>query len=415
MRPALLPLLLLIACSAAVPPPAPTPTATPATAEPTRYVIASRLNLRAAPDAAAARLGQLAINSPVAVLGSEGGFAQVRAGNGTTGWVGADFLAEQRLTLQGAIAAAEREAQASGVSASLAGWQRAAAIDGGDRGVLRQLAEAYEATGDAALAERVRRRLRWPAEILPVAPSRRRTPDARASILGSAGPWQVERGLVGQGPIGPLSPSSFTDHGVAADESWWVLPAWGPAVSASVVEHRIANLNECGGTLAVVTVLSAELGDGNFPLAATSAPPPASWNESTPTPARPRAEAEAVLLAALSAPPGPPRIGRTLSLWPEPEGWRAEGSWTLPLAEQQDCFVGDCGLGIGRWWLPDGGEAVLESSRRVYELFGSLALPSRDLDGDGRLEQISADGCATRIRDHAGEHLSETVMRCCGC
>jgi hypothetical protein len=406
----LLPLLLLAACATEAPPaPTPTPEPTPDT----RYVAASRLNLRAGPDAVADKLGQLAVNSPVAVLQQQTGFARVRAANGTEGWVASDYLAPSPMTVAEAVAKAE--AEPGGPPAVLSWWQRAAAIDGSDRAVMRGLADAYRAAGEAELAARVERRLTFPASILPVAATGARfVGDGGLRILAPQ-LIEVERRLV-DAWVNPkvLTAADYAEYGVAADESWWVLPSWGPAVRASLKEHRLAIVNECGGTLAVVTELTAELPGDAYPLAATAGEPPAAWAAGS-LPGRPYAEAERLFSAALEQMPSAPGGVRTLAIAAAEGGWTAEASWTLPEDRWQDCGPAPCGEGVIGWSLPDGGELTESGRRESFDLFTSLQVATRDLDGDGVPERISSDNCAATVFAADGALIAQTAYRCCGC
>ena len=143
-------LLLLLAC-AADPSPAPAPPPAEVRVE-LVYVQASRLTLRNAPEGGA--LGSLGINTPLRVLNHQGGWIEVTAPSGLSGWVHGDYVAAERVSPEGLDAqiAAETDAEQR-----LALWQRRAALAPTDPLVLEGLAMAYAATGNEEAAAKVRR------------------------------------------------------------------------------------------------------------------------------------------------------------------------------------------------------------------------------------------------------------------
>lgn len=400
--------LLLAACSGepavpAIPAPPVTAEETP-TPEPLRYTIASRLNLRSEASADAPKVGTLAINSRVVLLGTEGAFARIRTGNGVEAWVSAEFLGEKRLNRADAVEEARQHPGAEG----LVWWQRAAAILAEDRTVMRGLADAYRASGDEENAAQVEQRLKWPEAIVPVA-------------LPRLGTVEVERlSLFWEGELHRERPRTLTAAErrrltLSSDESWWVLPDVGPAVRARVQEHRMDTINPCDGDHTVLSWLSAPLPADRIGVAATLGTPPESWSEAVEPPRRSRAEANALIRQALDA------LGETagatprISLMPEPGGWAVTAIWDLPEARHKDCGVIPCGFQVVRLSLADSG-AVAETGRReVFDLFPVRPVARRDVDGDGEPDLIETDGCATTIRSGTGALLARTKGRCCGC
>lgn len=148
----------LAACSTeAPPPPEPVVVPKPPPVVVHRYVTASTLNLRSAPEAGDNVLRRLPINTPLKVEGTQGDFANVRTANGQLGWVGAKFLGPEQLTL---AQARTQIAKTDSKEEKLAWAQRAAALAPIDEDVLTTLAEQYDANDKAKLAGQVRARLK---------------------------------------------------------------------------------------------------------------------------------------------------------------------------------------------------------------------------------------------------------------
>lgn len=309
--------------------------------EPTCYVIASRLNLRGGASAEAPLLGKLDINSPVVMLSSDGSFAQVRAGNGTEGWVSAEYLADERLDFDAAVQEARDHTDKGGAAAGLPWWQRAAAIYASDRTVLRGLADAYRASGDEETAARVERRLKWPEGVVPVV----WRSDGRIEVERVIGWWE---GLSGRELPSPLTAEQVQRFSLESPESWWVLPDVGPAVPAAVAS--------LAGDVRTRTLLRPEAG-----------------------------------------------------------GWAASAVWELPIDEWQECGIGDCGLQRVNFELPDGGTLRETGRDNLFVDFPVLPLARRDIDGDGRVDVVQTDDCATYIEGADGALVASTAFRCCGC
>lgn len=164
MKRLLLSLLLTTGCSSPPSEPIPAPAATPSPRPGPRFVQASSLNLRSAPDAGAPRVASLRINTATQVLGKQGDWRRVRLGDGREGWVPGEYLASERL----ALADAKRAALAATGPDALAWWQRAAAIAPDDPEALAGLAAAYRATGQEQLAAQVARAVERLADGDPV-------------------------------------------------------------------------------------------------------------------------------------------------------------------------------------------------------------------------------------------------------
>ncbi len=81
---------------------------------------------------------------------------------------------------------------------------------------------------------------------------------------------------------------------------------------------------------------------------------------------------------------------------------------------QRDCDIIDCGLQRLELVLPDGSPVQVVRRDRVCELFPTVTVVRRGIDGDGKTDTVTTDGCATCIKGVAGL-LSQTAFRCCGC
>ncbi|MCO4748044.1 MAG: hypothetical protein KC912_24840 [Proteobacteria bacterium] len=161
----LVPVLLLVACGSSPEPATPEVAEAPDAAEavaavpaPTPeievvYVMASRLRMRPEPRSDTATWERLPINTKLRKLGTKGDWVEVTAPDGRSGFVHADFVAAEPLMLDQVPAkmeAAEDDAE------RLSWSQRAAALAPRDARALERLADAYEATGDAKKAAKVR-------------------------------------------------------------------------------------------------------------------------------------------------------------------------------------------------------------------------------------------------------------------
>ncbi len=155
-RAILLVLAVASACSRSEAPDPEPPTTTPPPSQVPRveqvYVQASSLRLRPEPRGDTDSFTTLAINSRLRVLERSEGWLSVVAVDGRDGWVHADYVEDQPLTLQAvqqAIAGARDDQE------KLALWQRAAALEPTDAAVLASLAGAYRTVGMDAEAARV--------------------------------------------------------------------------------------------------------------------------------------------------------------------------------------------------------------------------------------------------------------------
>ena len=131
----------------------PSPAHAPAPAVAYAWVHASTLRLRAEPDPDAT-FTTLSINTRLEILSRQGDWVQVLTPDEQRGWVHGDFVGAARITTEGL----EKTAAAATTNAErLAIWQRAAAVSPADPEVLRSLSEAYRASGDTSMAERIDR------------------------------------------------------------------------------------------------------------------------------------------------------------------------------------------------------------------------------------------------------------------
>ncbi|MDG1478593.1 MAG: SH3 domain-containing protein [Myxococcota bacterium] len=129
----------------------PSPVQAPASPVVHAWVQASTLRLRAEPEPDAT-FTTLTINTQLEVLSKQGDWLQVLTPDEQRGWVHGDFVGAARVTIEGLKEAAEA---ATTDAERLSIWQRAAAISPSDVAILRSLAEAYRASGDASTAEQI--------------------------------------------------------------------------------------------------------------------------------------------------------------------------------------------------------------------------------------------------------------------
>ena len=371
-------------------PPEPAPSDGAVATGDSRFVHASSLNVRAAPEASAALRGTLSINSEVAVLATKPEWAQVRVSNGTEGWVAAKFLAAERLT---AVVASENARNADTAAEAVSWAQRAAAIDG-SREVLEQLREAYAKAGDADAAETVGTQLAWPHRLLPVT----------GTADGIRVEWEVGYGM----NAGPIPENRWMAHGLDPSETWWLLPDVGPAVQARVARFAVEPFNECAGDdVRFVELEPVEpLPEGRFAVVASRGAPPAVWREAGDAPALSHAEALE-------------RVGRFASeraaaedvqfqLGPSGKGWRGFVSWSSGEYNELGASIYD----RVEVRVVDG--EVVEGDRDQTTERETLHT-ERDVTGNGHLERVLTDGCTTWVLDDEGHLVKGTGYRCCGC
>jgi TonB family protein len=99
-----LPMALIVGCKTAAPPPPAQPPAevsppaepSPAPPAETVRVTGSRLNVRSQPSTTAATVGRVKKGEKLAVLGRDGGWVQVKLGDGTSGWVSARYVVKEQ-------------------------------------------------------------------------------------------------------------------------------------------------------------------------------------------------------------------------------------------------------------------------------------------------------------------------------
>lgn len=116
------------------------------------YVHASLLKLRNHPQPDAGSWSPLGINTRLRVVGRNGDWVRVISADGRTGWVSAEYLGAERLTVddvKGHLASATDNDE------RVVWWQRAAALSPSDKEVMTGLANAYRAAGEVAAAEKV--------------------------------------------------------------------------------------------------------------------------------------------------------------------------------------------------------------------------------------------------------------------
>ena len=390
---------VLTACSPS-PPSAPVAPPSPAVeaAAPRATVVfaqASVLNLREAAAPNAPLRGKLGINSPLEVLDEAGTFLRVRTGNGREGFVDAQFVGPERLTVEAAL----QQAQVAQPPLESLSWaQRAAALSDADA-VLAVLEDAYRRTGDEPAALRVAEARRWPHRVL------------LASASGD-GSWDVEwpwgdtrDGVAGQAPtpvpLGPL----LAKRSIAADTPWWALPASGPPVPVRPRDAVHVHTNECAGTYATVVRFD---GLEAPPVAVAFGALPEGWSRPTRTPPVTREAAERALREALA-----PEEGATVevALVPLEDRWFGRVvATTSPVEDEMPLFhFVDAVIGAS-------GVTVLREEKDWASYLGpKMPTASVDVVGDATLEVVWADTCSTLVTDAQGQVLRESASRCCGC
>lgn len=284
-------LILLLSCSSPPSDPAPGP-APEAKAEPepqpepdTVYVQASTLKLRAESSENSQVLGKLAINTPLEELERQASWVKVRVSNGVEGWVVASYLAPEPLS-------ADRALEMGQETNDLSWFQRAAAIESSPR-TLEPLLMKYRTEGDGRRADVIARQLALNQDI-------KLGPQGTAHLPGE--PWPIEwrdHTYVDSFSEGELTARQLEDEGLSLGETWWLLPASGPAVKGSLVRSAREVWNECGGDAGVAVYIQSALEEE--PIAATRGEPPASWHQPGPQPKRPKEEAEDLVEAWIEA------------------------------------------------------------------------------------------------------------------
>lgn len=367
-----------------------------------RYVVASTLKLRGAPQAGARVLGRLAINSPLIAGSSSGNFTAVEVANGKQGWVASAYLEAEPVTK----AAALERAKSPDPALRLSWLQRAAAVAPFDLGVLEALEAAYEAAGKKSGAVSVARlRARLAVGLRPIRHADRPALHVEWEILSTGGAR----------PPREIPKEKWQAYGVPPDARFWILTERGPAVPARVEAVNGRLLNECGGVYGILLRLDPEtpLPEGALPILTAFGPEaPAGWIEdwtppSVPADAAVRAES-LVAAAAKDAQAGPLRA----SVVTDGQGGalvRVIGD--LP-SKETEIFQP-----VLAWDLqvPAQGAARLLRPAQRYNGFFDTWLAARDVDGDGRVDVLADDRCSTTVYDPEGERLARTFERCCGC
>ena len=394
--------LLLLACSPTSPEPAPALPLAEVTPEPddgVRYVMASTLNLR---DAAGAKTGRLAINTELQVLQQEGERSKVRVGNGSEGWVATKYLGEQPLEPAELVALAQ---SSEDPALRLASLQRAAAIDP-SQSTLAALEAEYRAQGDSRRAGIVAQQLAWPEHLKP------------AVQPYDQGIVQIEFPLSWEEPGTHEQRMARTKARIPikVGDPVWVLPAYGPAVQGKVATLEWEGRNECSGESAWVAGIHATLPKGEPALMVSLLPPPKSWSTAVPAAAIPQARAAKLLSAQVSTALGDEHhLDR--ELYRDGPNWRVVVRKDRPPEENdevQDTMFGYADR-VEVVTTPQGGTKVLSQSivNLDNEDFEDWRV-SRDLNGDGTMEELRFSDCNTIVYDQ-GSVQAFSIYRCCKC
>lgn len=362
----------------------------------TYYVQASSLRLRAKPSPRAKTKGRLRINYALEVLDAAGDFWRVKTRNGATGWVGSRFLGTKRLKLSEALARAER---ATNPGERLNWVQRAAALSPRDTKVLKRLRDAYLAKKDKRAAKMVDNLLSVLAREWFPAPQ----------DMETDGVWIEWRAVDWSGAQSELPRAKWADYDVPVDRTFWVLPEHGAAVKAKVVAVRPNTWNECGGEQGIELRLDARLPKGERPLVVLGEAPPASWKQAVELPAR--AELEAAFAKYVR------------------RHFKGRGEVFKSLVVHAGGATGRAAVVVGpgeieeitqRYEIHDvtfdaAGKVLRSKKQTVDEMNVSLPVARRDITGDGEVETVYYDGCATSVIAVDGSQLFASAYRCCGC
>jgi hypothetical protein len=404
--------LALIACIAAAPS--------------TVYVNATKLHLRKTPSTSAASVVRLPTNAPLRVMATEGEWLRVKIGDGREGFVAAAMTSSQQLTLDAALAHAEKANAAKNAKDRVMWLERAAALQS-SREVLRELAVALRASGDTQRAALLEQRVSWPEDVMLAAArdGKRVAIELPIDVNNTSNEQKLD-----EHNGRAATDAELKAWGVVVGEQWWVLPARGAAVRAKVKGARLEVLNECGGTWGAVLVLELDRSPderGDVAIAATRrAEPPASWRAATPA-VNDLAQAEKAVRTALRSMSGSDEAQVRLASdangeviarawWVPPERNKAE----LEFYEQTNRVVS---LKLAR---------TKEGAWRAHvvdETTGSHMNPNypiarRDIDGDGAFDTFLTDDCSVRVVMDAGTLKyddaatvvrAQTENRCCGC
>ncbi len=361
----------------------------------TVFVQASSLRLRSAPSTKATTKGRLQINYRLEVLKRRGDFIKVRTANKATGWVSADYVADRPLTVR----EARKQARAAKTPQDRLSWlQRAAALQPGDVKVLQALRDGYRAVTNERGAASV--------DTLLSVLTRRWFPIPQG--LGR-GVWVEWKAVDWPGAEIQIPEQDWANFEVSGDLEFWVLPEYGAAVQAHVVEVWPDTWNECGGLQGINLKLNAQLPPGERALVATIGEPPASWKKAvTPAPrARLEASFEAYIAKSLAK---RGKVSQGLAIH---EGG-AYGHAAVRLGPAGESELLDR-YAIHRVRFDAAGQIAHLSKATEETMFLWMPLALRDITGNGQLETVYVDGCATYIQSHENTPLFSSQMRCCGC
>jgi len=366
-------------------------------ARPTKtvFVHASSLRLRSAPSTKAATKGRLQINYGLEVLSRRGDFIKVRTANQATGWVSAAYVAARPLTAQWA----HEQARAAKTPKDRLSWlQRAAALQPRDVKVLQALRDGYRAVDNQRGATSV--------DTLLSVLTRRWFPIPQGL---DPGVWVEWKTADWPGAEIRIPEQDWAKYEVSRDLDFWVLPEHGAAVQAQVVEVWPDTWNECGGLQGINLKLNAQLPPGERALVATIGEPPASWKKAiTPAPrARLEASFEAYIAKSLAK---RGQVTRGLATY---EGG-AYGHAAVRLGPADESELLDR-YAIHRVHLDAAGQIAHVSKATEEIMFLWMPVARRDITGNGQLETVYVDGCATYIQSHENTPLFSSQMRCCGC
>lgn len=388
---------LLLACTTPEPPapvlPPPVVEQVPVVEQ--RFVHASKLNLR---DKGGAKIGSLAINTPLTLQGEEGDKVQVMVANGKVGWVPKEFLGAAPLTPDQALAEAST---APDLKTKISALQRAAALQPSVE-TLTALAEAYVDVGEPRKATVVRSQMGWPQHLRPISDTFWNDEVAVEWPLGWDGDSDQNKKRVRR--------AMKLNQG----DTVWVLPNMGPVVQGTVREISLRQTNDCSGEEAWVAVLDVTLPPGVTAALMSAQSPPESWMQARPTPAVSYETAKLAMAEKLRE--IDPEIQDWQSLWPHEGLWR--GEYTELLDEERPEW-GESWNGFHRHYklqMNAAGQVTVESQEvHSNDVEEPRVLITGDLAGTGVEVQVVADSCQSAVRTSEGFNLLSSTYRCCGC
>ncbi len=350
--------------------------------ETTGFIMASRLNVRESPSAAAAVVATLDINQAVQIYETQEGFGRI-----ASGWVDLRYVAAERLTLEVVRAlAAEGPAEERRVWA-----ERAVAMSGSDWD-RRALIWTLEDIGDTRQAEQLRA-TGLPPELFPAPPA---SPDGRL---------RVEITTLGHEGIRVVD-AVRAQYRIPIGRTVWVLPEHGPAVAGQILGAEVVAPHNCGGGLLLEAIVWAPVDGAPVAYWLGDSPPESFAKGAGMTHVAPEITARVEALARQRG-----IIDPMVSAASQGERWWYRATPRLEAIRDDSAQLPALDVS----W--DGQHLSPILSGEAWAFQGRIGTPilSIDLDGDGEQEVIFSEPCHRAVRNWRGEVLTRTVSQCCGC